>query len=226
MLMLPSSRADILGIWGIYGDSVCFYLAQTQTKSLCWLSPDTFFLKKKRGCFWWAALGAGTSTQDWWSSRASSCCLVVFGILRTFAGMSQLVMMSEQKLQVKHRSKRWQELNPGSAPTNLPSQLAQVGMCHIKRGQRQFGGHREGQSCPGSTSSQVNTTLFSYMWVEMSWDLLDAAASCTEEQWRSSRKCNALGNTGASGAISHFRSFQSGTVQGRKVASKINWKLF
>lgn len=84
--------------------------------------------------------------------------------------MSQLVMMSEQKLQVKHRSKRWQELSPGSAPTNLPSQLARVGMCRIKRGQGECGGHREGQSCPGSTSTQVNKTFLSYMWVETSWD--------------------------------------------------------
>lgn len=67
MLLLPCSRADILGLQEIYDDSVCFYLAQTEIKSLLWLIPDTFFLKKERGQFGQVALGTGTSTQDWWA---------------------------------------------------------------------------------------------------------------------------------------------------------------
>lgn len=46
--------------------------------------------------------------------------LMVFRILRILAGISQLIMMSGQKLQVKHRSKCTQELSPGSAP-NKPA---------------------------------------------------------------------------------------------------------
>lgn len=62
---------------------------------------------------------------------------------------------------------------------------------------RIWGSLREGQGCPGSTSTQVNGTFLSYIWVEMSWDLLDATASCAKEQCRISEKCSAPGNTGA-----------------------------
>lgn len=55
------------------------------------------------------------------SNTVSSCVsMLVFGILRISARISQLVKMSGQKLQVKRRNKCMQELSPGSAP-NKPA---------------------------------------------------------------------------------------------------------
>lgn len=56
------------------------------------------------------------------SSGVSSCISLLFdGVLDPKdISWDLLVMMSGQKLQVKHRSKRMQELSPGSAP-NKPA---------------------------------------------------------------------------------------------------------
>lgn len=56
------------------------------------------------------------------------CCWMVFRILRILAEISQLVMMSGQKLQVKHMSKRTQELSPRSAPNKLAIQALLQGL--------------------------------------------------------------------------------------------------
>lgn len=43
--------------------------------------------------------------------------LMVFGIPRSSTEISQLVMMSQQRLRAKHSGKCMQDLSPASAPT-------------------------------------------------------------------------------------------------------------
>lgn len=80
--------------------------------------PRYFFPKGKKRTVWTGGIrnweqhtGLVSNTVSSWIS------LLVFGILRISAGISQLVKMSGQKLQVEHRSKCTQELSPGSAPS-------------------------------------------------------------------------------------------------------------
>lgn len=153
-------------------------------KSLCWLSPDTYFLKKIKR----TVLAGGIRNWDQHTGLVSSGVSSCISLL--FAGVWDPKDISWDLLGVgMGRSCRWnigvnvcRNWAPVLPPTNLPSKLsyrewlwrlglARVGMCCVKRGQWEFGVHREGQGCPGSTSTQVNGTFLSYRWVEMSWDL-------------------------------------------------------
>lgn len=113
--------------------------------------PRYFFIKEKKRTVWTGGIRNWVQHTGLVRNTVSSCIsLLISGMLRLSSGISQLVKMSGQKLQVKQRSNCMQELSPSSAlnkPAVQGNTWAWPGLkcAALRKASREFRVHREGQ---------------------------------------------------------------------------------